>query len=279
MIISVVIENKSYIEEMNAHYGLSLLVETKANRFLVDCGQNEETFQNFNQLGYDVSDIDKIVISHNHFDHIKGLSAFLEKKESMQVVASADANIPLYTKRWWIKRKVSCNDFFETYGNNFVLVEDEYQLFDNVFVCRVKQPQKRYMCKDSKLKELDSVSGKLINDRFEHEVYIAVIEGDECKIISSCSHNGIVNIVNDAKRRFPNLRTTTFVGGLHLRGEHHNSLNCSKRLVKEMIEVAEDLGISTIRTGHCTGEKAYRIIKQSSKVDIEYFSAGVTFTV
>ena len=69
-------------------YGPSILVKTNEYNLIFDVGR--ATLIRLKQVGLNVSDIDKIFISHMHFDHIVGLpdvwlTAKLWQKESLNV--------------------------------------------------------------------------------------------------------------------------------------------------------------------------------------------------
>ena len=119
---------------------------------------------------------------------------------------------------------------------------------------------------------------KLCPDNFSHEIYLAVIEDQSVKIVSSCSHNGIVNIVRDAQKRF-GLPVSAFVGGLHMRGNHSNRLNASKPYLRSVIEELNTLEAGHIYTCHCTGTAGFELLKKTYKNEVTYFNTADSFTV
>ena len=280
MKITALIENYSYKEGIAAQYGLSLLVQTGNSNILVDAGQNDMALNNFLALGYDPSIIDAIVISHNHFDHIGGLQSFLDAtaEKAPPVYVSQGVGTDLYSKRLFSRKNLcSRNDLIEQNRHRVQFVSDALQILPNVFVCTVTNPDPDFVCKDRKLR-MSSESGRLIRDDFRHEVYLAILEADGLKIVSSCSHNGIVNIARDAADRF-HQPVETFVGGLHLRGKHHDTLNCSRAHVKQLVKAINELSIPTIHTCHCTGILGYQLIEKDYLGKIYYFSSGDQLSV
>lgn len=280
MRITALIENDTRNEEFVAQYGLSLFVETEHGNIVVDAGQDECALANFQALGYSENAIGAIFVSHNHYDHIGGLQSFIDAtaKNKTPVYASSAVGRDLYTKKFLRKRKlVSRNDLFTNNPDRFVFVDDQTEIFPSVYACRVANPQAEFACKDKKLKMLGQ-NGKLVPDDFSHEIYLAVIENDTVKIVSSCSHNGIVNIVEDAKSRF-NLPVSAFVGGLHFRGSSSRALNCSKKYAYKVFEKIETLDIGKICTCHCTGYPAYKMLKGAVSCPVRYFGTAEKFNV
>ena len=60
-------------------WGLSILIETDEMNILLDAGQGIAASHNADVLGVDLSKVDKIVLSHGHFDHTGGLRNVLRR--------------------------------------------------------------------------------------------------------------------------------------------------------------------------------------------------------
>ncbi len=63
-------------------------IETDNTKLLVDCGVSSKKLEEaLNWVGVKISDIDGILISHEHSDHVKGLST-ISKKYSIPIYAN-----------------------------------------------------------------------------------------------------------------------------------------------------------------------------------------------
>ena len=88
-----------------SEHGFSSLVTVhKGNastRILFDAGLSPDgLIENMGRLEINPTDIDIIVLSHNHWDHITGLSGF--------VAAIGRVNLPVYIHPdFWIRRRIS----------------------------------------------------------------------------------------------------------------------------------------------------------------------------
>lgn len=276
MRFTAIIENRSRKEDLIAQYGLSLFLETGRGNVLLDAGSDGSAYQNFLSLGFSPDRIDAIVVSHNHNDHFGGVPFFADHC-SAPIYLSREADRDYYLKRMLHRRQlVSCGEIIRDYRDRIVPVDDRLEIFPGVFLCRIAKTDPAFFCKDRRLRRM--VGGRLLFDDFAHEIYLAVIEQGRCIVFSSCSHNGIVNIVRDAERRF-GTPVDTFVGGLHTRGNSPHTLNCSRRYLDVVASEIGSLGVQRVLTCHCTGDKAYRLLKRASEIRWHYFSTGESFEV
>ena len=70
--------------------GNSLFIETPNTKILIDAGESSKKIENaLNSINVDVSDIDAILVTHEHSDHIKGLGT-LSKKFNIPVYANQE---------------------------------------------------------------------------------------------------------------------------------------------------------------------------------------------
>ena len=67
--------------------GNSLFVESNKTKILVDCGESAKKIINsLSDIDIDINDIDAILVTHEHIDHVKSLGTLSKKY-----------NIPIYT--------------------------------------------------------------------------------------------------------------------------------------------------------------------------------------
>ena len=70
--------------------GNSLFIETPHTKLLIDAGESAKKIENeLNSISVDIHDIDAILVTHEHSDHIKGL-ATLSKKFNLPVYANSE---------------------------------------------------------------------------------------------------------------------------------------------------------------------------------------------
>ncbi|HQO09010.1 MAG TPA: MBL fold metallo-hydrolase [Clostridiales bacterium] len=86
MKITILYDNTVTVPALTPDWGFSCLIETGTRNILFDTGGNGRILlENMAILGIDPASIDDIFISHQHFDHIGGLSAMLNENQNAVV--------------------------------------------------------------------------------------------------------------------------------------------------------------------------------------------------
>lgn len=275
MRIVTLIENISSNNLLFEH-GLSLYIEYEGRKILIDTGASDKFISNAKDLGIDLSAVEYVIITHNHYDHIGGLKSFLKINKQAKVYIRANA----FPSQFYRKGKGSDDikklsydwQEFNDYQERFCLLDEEYRLIDGVNLLFVDNPDERYMSKDIELTEY--INGDYVKDKFRHELFATFKYNNSTIIVSSCSHNGAINIIEEAKTKL--MRPVSyFIGGLHMKGRSGlQSLNCSVAYVKQNSEYLRNNVGNKVYTGHCTGLKAYEIIQETLKDKLEYLNTG-----
>ena len=76
-----------------------MLIEADDQTILLDAGASISACRNADLLGIDLKKIDKIVLSHGHFDHTGGLQLLLTKmQKEVEIIAHPDIFTPKYNR-------------------------------------------------------------------------------------------------------------------------------------------------------------------------------------
>ncbi|EIV99503.1 7,8-dihydropterin-6-yl-methyl-4-(beta-D-ribofuranosyl)aminobenzene 5'-phosphate synthase [Thermoanaerobacter thermohydrosulfuricus] len=272
MEIQVLIENVVFNKNFVAEHGLSILVKKDDKEVLVDTGQSENFMKNCGLMGIEVERLQKVVLTHGHYDHIGGLKGLLEKNPNVKIYAHKR----ILDKKYALRENGNIDEIgfnlaiYNKYKNNFVLIEEDTEVEKDFFVITSTDIvyDNEFTTKNFLIEE----KGEKIKDNFLDEVFVVVKEEDGINVITGCSHAGILNILGTAKRRFEGSSLKSLIGGFHLRGMPE----------EEIIEIAKKIdsyGIEKIYTGHCTGIDEYGILKSVLKDKLSYLTTSSSIIV
>lgn len=86
MRITIIYDNTAFRSGLKPDWGFSALVETQNYNILFDTGSDGSILLgNMKELSIDPSTIDEVFISHSDFDHVGGLSSFLNENNNVTV--------------------------------------------------------------------------------------------------------------------------------------------------------------------------------------------------
>ena len=265
MIITTLVENtkSSDRSDLIPEEGLSLYVRLGDRSILFDTGVKDAIGHNAARLGVDLPSVNLAVISHHHFDHGGGLPLFLKENSSAPVYLKGRRNEEYYLRLLGIfKKYVGLDDrLFVEHADRFAFVDEFTEISPGVFI--ITEIEKSYpQPKGNRL--LFSKQGKSWRlDPFEHELIFVIQEEDGLVVITGCSHRGILNMIQTVTKKFPGIPVKATIGGFHqILLPVFDTMAASRSEVEELGESLLQYPIEKIYTGHCTGQKAYRILKQ-----------------
>ena len=178
--IHVIVDNNPYKEGLDTEWGFSCLVRGTSKTILFDTGHSDVTLlDNMRKMNITPEEVDVVVLSHIHDDHIGGLHGFLEKNHDVTIYLPN--TFPKYTKKSY---KASGARVFE--------VTKSLKICDRVYSTGVLEGLRQ---EQSLVLHLDSVN----------------------IVITGCAHPGIVKILKKAKEIIED-DIHLVMGGFHLKG-------------------------------------------------------------
>ena len=219
---------------------LSFLIETEGKSFLFDTGYSDVFIKNAEKMGIDLNSIDGIFLSHGHNDHTGGLKYldFLKRKTDVYGHPDIDRLITYEGLDISMPRKLPNN-------LNLIKVKEPFAVNERlVYLGQIERTlQKVYPLEDDYLWDDTALAYKGENGLF---------------IISGCSHSGIINICEFAKKVTGVDKIDSVIGGFHI-------LN-NDRVAREVGRYFHNEGITRIYPCHCTDLKARIILDRYVEV-------------
>lgn len=276
-------ENPALLHE----HGLSFLVQTpQGKNYLIDTGASGKFLQNLKLLRENdpslptAAEIDAVIISHGHNDHTGGLRTFLEHNTTAPVYLHnlIQGNL-FYSCRPKNGIREARNigmeqALFAEYGHRFIEIGSPSGITGQITLIPVSSSAGHPTPMGNSFLYCNDLP-----DNFTHEVAIlAEYTPGEFAIISPCSHNGILNILNVTS----SLCTTAsksagyFIGGLHY-VDYLNPCDAKKeaaQIVQAAEYIKEQYPNLKVFSGHCTGNDARQVLQNSLKGKYTHFSTG-----
>lgn len=273
--ITTLSENTAHTTRLLAEWGLSILVEADGHRILLDTGSSFSAAYNAIALGVDLSQIDKIVFSHGHFDHTGGLLHILKMmKRQTEVIAHPDIWAAKYGRRPGEKEQYAGVPFpkeaAESSGASFKLTREPVWISENIVTSGEIPMLTEY-------EEIDPIlyikeKGELKPDPLwdDQALFIKCEKG--LIIILGCAHRGVINTIKHAQKLTGIESIYAVIGGTHL-------VRASPQRMDLTIAELLSFGIQRLGACHCTGLAASAILAQTFGEAFFFNNAGTCITL
>ncbi len=276
MKITVLLENTKLLNsDLDIEHGLSMFIEKDNNSILFDTGGPQESaIKNASKLGIDLSKVNVAVISHGHNDHTGGLLKFLQINDKAPVYLKKETLNSFYSKRPDGEKYIGADDkIAKKYNDRLHFVDETMEIAQSVFL--VPKIEKIFPIPASNSALFVKEGDKLVNDTFEHELFMVIENDDNLTVFSGCGHSGIKNIISMAKKTFPNKKISTVIGGFHLQAGTRTFAVAGKEEIEGLAEWIVLEGIENIYTGHCTGKRGMDIMRPILKERLKSIYTGM----
>jgi 7,8-dihydropterin-6-yl-methyl-4-(beta-D-ribofuranosyl)aminobenzene 5'-phosphate synthase len=264
------VEDETDNDKLYSVHGVSFLITlNNGYKILFDTAQKDIFMKNSKILSVDPLSSDACVISHNHYDHSGGLSYLIHN----------GFNSPIYVhEKFFVDRFSIRNDKpVSSVGidsklldyEKLVMIKDSItKIHENVYILANVNIENDFetISKNFVVKR----GNDFIQDNFEDEISLIIDSEKGLIIISGCSHRGMINILNTAKKSFDK-DVYAFIGGTHLIGSSDFRLN---RTVEEL----NKFDLKILGACHCTGDKAMKLLSKQFQNSFVRVKTGTYFT-
>lgn len=133
-------------------WGFAALIEADGHRLLFDTGARPGTvLTNAGELGIDLSTVETVSLSHNHWDHIGGLTTLRKtlREQNPKALSTTHVGLGIFLPRFFdqeaigklppmpqefLVRAIDVREQYEEMGGRFVVHDQPYELFPGVWI-------------------------------------------------------------------------------------------------------------------------------------------------
>ena len=273
--ITTLSENTAASPNLLAEWGLSVLIETDTSTVLFDSGQSISASHNADVFRVNLDSIDKIVLSHGHFDHTGGLKSILSRMgKDIEIIAHPDIWAAKCSYRPGREaRDIGVpfpRDELEGYGARFRLTKEPVKI-DGDIITTGEIPM------TADFEEIDAnmyvrEGDDLRPDKLLDDQALIINTESGLVVILGCAHRGIINTLYHARQITGVKEINTVIGGCHLMG-------ATEERIMLTIASLRELGVSRIGVSHCTGLPAAAVMAREMGDSFFFNNAGTRITL
>jgi len=246
-------------------WGFAVLVEYGGKRILFDTGNNAKIFEhNVKALGVDLRNLDFVVMSHRHGDHIGGLAYLLKVNPTVKIYAPKERSGVFgddQPSSTWYRKDPSLPPEQRYYGGgppeiihmgeawpgaNFQLIDKNIEIAPGMYLIALVSDKPGTL----ELRELS----------------LAIRTPDGLVLLVGCSHPGVEHIMQEASTIDPHIKI--LFGGLH-------QIQAPDAEVERVATVLHNqYTLERLAPGHCTGEPEFAALKKTFGDRFVYAGVG-----
>ncbi len=258
-------------------HGFAVFVETETGTYLFDTGAGIGILRNSLTFSRDLRSVQKVLLSHGHYDHTGGMRDVLGMTGPVEV----HGHPAIFDEKYAVERvgedmtvrfigMRERRESLEASGADFRLASSFRDIAKGVYLTgeiprlsSFETGDKRLAVKKGETYDVDTVP--------DDGALVVSTEGG-LVVLLGCAHAGTVNTLEHVRKHLPDLPIRAVIGGTHWGILPEEAVDLS-------IKALVDMEIDTVGVCHCTGiAYAARLIRELGERGF-YASVGTVFEV
>jgi len=268
MRITTLAENMVSKHDLLGEHGLSFILETDDEIILFDTGQGYTILHNAQKLGIDLSKVQKIVLSHGHYDHTGGLMGVLGVIKDANIFGHPDIFDMKYSKDDKKIRYIGLpftREDLESKGAKFNLSRNSIQIAAGIWTTGEIKRQIDFEVSSDRLCVMGN--DRLEKDSLMDDLSLVINSQKGVVVVLGCCHSGIINTLLHIQKMTDNAPISMLIGGIHL-------VDATDEKIDKTIRFLSDFDIKKLALCHCTGMKAMMRLYQAFGDKLMFNSVG-----
>ena len=244
-------------DTLRREHGISVFVKTDRASVLFDTGQSDAFLHNAHLLRVDLHAVEKVVISHGHYDHTNGLEHLVHSGHSRFDLYVGSGFFDPKHKRigptWAYLGPSFDRAWLKQHGVSVFLIDaTPMEIAPGMWLVRGFNRTDPH--ETDRPDFVVERSDETAIDDFRDELALVVRDAGKLVVVVGCSHPGIMNMLTGIRESFSE-PITALVGGFHL-------LHADVEHVKRVADFLNHLEIDLVGACHCTGSAAMDLMKE-----------------
>ena len=254
-------------DHLTMDWGYSSIIEYKGKKILFDLGNDAKVLEsNIKKLNINIKDIDFVVLSHRHSDHMGGMDFLLKENPKVKIYAPTE-NFGIYGASLpssFYKKDPDAPKHRQYYNGH----PEETLQFGKAW----SEANIQLITKDTEI--IPGFHLIFLVSNFKgtlelSEISLSIDSPSGQNIIIGCGHTGLENIISQSQKINP--ATNLITGGFHLLQKEDSEL---KELINKLKETYK---VKHVAPSHCSGERAMTCFENT--FGNKYIYAGLGETI
>lgn len=257
---------------LHSEHGLAFWIQSNYGVVLFDTGPTVAVLShNLKMLDLSPQDVDRLAVSHAHYDHTGGLEAIISNNTKLTLFAHPDIFRPRYALQKGEYRSIGMAIDKDNLLQRvkLKLSDNSAEIFPNLWTTGeiVERPEPQGSSAYHFIR--DGTDWK--PDLYRDDISLVLKTEKGLVVICGCCHAGILNTLFHIERNFEG-PIIAILGGLHL-------LSANNQYLEHVVDVFDERFQNvSFYLNHCTGENAFKKLVNAFGSRVKACPAGTVIT-